>query len=174
MFVNANVEKRLFNVCWKAIREGTELQKNQTRRRSFSLGIFGEGRQLQSWTNLIGVVADAFLTGWRGTWCAFYVGLNVLPTLRKCKVRFICMFALSQSSRTQPSLSLEQASTGHDTQHRDILTIIFPIKTFQKQLKVLKDSSKTIFSHILRKLCLAKWEEERENSKDCPSSYQDC
>ena len=34
---------------------------------------------------------------------------------------------------------------GHDAQHLDILTIIFPIKTFQKQLKVLQDSSKTIF-----------------------------
>ena len=33
-----------------------------------------------------------------------------------------------------------------------------PIKTFQKQL------------NIWRKMCLVKWEEKIENSKDCPSS----
>ena len=51
-----------------------------------------------------------------------------------------------------------------------ILMIIFPIKTFQKQLKLLQNSLKTIFFHFCRKLCLKKWEEKVESSKDCPSS----
>ena len=51
-----------------------------------------------------------------------------------------------------------------------ILMIIFHIKTFQKQLKVLQDSSKTTFFHFLWKLCLPKREEKIENSKDCPPS----
>ena len=51
-----------------------------------------------------------------------------------------------------------------------ILMIIFPIKTFQKQLKLLQDSLKTIFFHFCWKLCLTKWKEKVESSKDCPSS----
>ena len=40
-------------------------------------------------------------------------------------------------------------SAGMDTNTLfDILTIIFPIKTFREQLKVLQDSSKTLFFHI--------------------------
>ena len=51
-----------------------------------------------------------------------------------------------------------------------ILMIIFPIKTFRKQLKLLQDSLKTIFFYFCWKLCLTKWEEKVESSKDCPSS----
>ena len=53
-----------------------------------------------------------------------------------------------------------------------ILMIIFPIKTFQKQLKLLQDSLKTIFFHFCWKLCLTKWEEKVDSSKDWPSSQR--
>ena len=36
----------------------------------------------------------------------------------------------------------------HGVHCNDILMIIFPIKTFQKQLKLLQDSLKTIFFHF--------------------------
>ena len=53
-----------------------------------------------------------------------------------------------------------------------ILMIIFPIKTFQKQLKLLQDSLKTKFFHFCWKLCLTKWEEKVDSSKDCPPSQR--
>ena len=43
------------------------------------------------------------------------------------------------------------------------LTIIFPIKTFQKQLKVFEDSSKTTYLQIRWKMCLVK--REKKNRK---------
>ena len=48
--------------------------------------------------------------------------------------------------------------------------LIKTIKTFRKQLKLLQDSLKTIFFYFCWKLCLTKWEEKVESSKDCPSS----
>ena len=54
--------------------------------------------------------------------------------------------------------------------HLVILRIIFPIKSFQKQLKVFQDSSKTIYFQIRWKVCLVKWEKRIDNMKDCPPS----
>ena len=60
-----------------------------------------------------------------------------------------------------------------DTQHKHlgILMIIFSKKTFQKQLKVFHNSSKTIYSQFNESTVPGKMEKKRiENTKDSPPS----
>ena len=62
--------------------------------------------------------------------------------------------------------------SGQDTQHKHlgILMIIFSIKTFQKQLKVFHDSSKTIYSQFNESTLPGKIKKRIENTKDSPPS----
>ena len=62
--------------------------------------------------------------------------------------------------------------SGQDTQHKHlgILMIIFSIKTFQKQLKVFHDSSKTIYSQFNETTLPGKMKKRIENTKDSPPS----
>ena len=63
--------------------------------------------------------------------------------------------------------------SGQDTQHKNlgILTIIFSIKTFQKQPKVFHNSSKITYSQFNESTVPGKKKKKKiENTKDSPTS----
>ena len=61
----------------------------------------------------------------------------------------LCLRKSSNVNGRRSQELMAAQSAGMDTNTLfNILTIIFPIKTFREQLKVLQDSSKTLFFHI--------------------------